>query len=703
MPTQITILGLPGAVWLALAAAICVALFVHRMIFLVRVLIRGSPEYRLNDIPLRIGVFLREVLGQERLLKGESIINWAHPLIFWGFCLFVIASALMFVGGILAPWVHVPQVESIPVLGTLVDLFAVLVLVALAASSFRRYVLRPPGLQRTMDATLVVMLIAGLMITFLLAEIGGMFKEQLAAEAGQATEGWLATQTWLPAASLLGKLMLAAGISREAAVSVGVAAWWGHAAILLFFLVYLPYSKHMHLLWAPVAVLFAELPRRGTLPPATALGEESTPLRQFTWRQLLSAYACAECGRCDRVCPALQSGADLSPREIIAHLKHFVLEEGKRAVKGQPRSEGRKRLVGEEIPAETLWACATCYACMEQCPVRNEHVPIVVQMRRQLINEGSIDASLQEALTSLQRYGNSLGQSPRKRAEWAKRLEFPIKDARKEPVDWLWFVGDYASYDPRCQAVTQTTARVLHLARVDFGILMDKEQNAGNDVRRTGEEGLFELLREKNAQVFEGVSFQQVFTTDPHTYHSLKNDYTVSGNQQEVPCRPLQGKRIVHYSELLEELLREGKLTVRRRLDHVVTFHDPCYLGRYNGVYEAPRSVLRALGVTVVEMPRNRENSFCCGAGGGRIWMKDAPAGGGHERPAESRVREAMSLPGVQYLVVACPKDLAMFQDAIKTVGAEDRLKVVDLAELVWEAVAESCQMKAEQQELAHT
>jgi Fe-S oxidoreductase len=242
-------------------------------------------------------------------------------------------------------------------------------------------------------------------------------------------------------------------------------------------------------------------------------------------------------------------------------------------------------------------------------------------------------------------------------------------------------------------------AMVLHRAGVDLGLLFEKEQNAGNDVRRIGEEGLFAMLREKNVKELSGAKFRRLVTTDPHTYNTLKNEYEITsrndsagpraGAPHPAPHPEGEGERsVVHYTELLDELIGQGKLKPARPVDATVTYHDPCYLGRYNGVYEAPRRVLRAVGARLVEMPRNRRDSFCCGAGGGRVWMKDAPGCG--ERPAENRVKEALSLSGVECLVVACPKDLVMFQDAVKTVGAEGRLRVVDLGELVYEAMEKS-------------
>jgi Fe-S oxidoreductase len=307
---------------------------------------------------------------------------------------------------------------------------------------------------------------------------------------------------------------------------------------------------------------------------------------------------------------------------------------------------------------------------VEICPVGIEQAPIINQLRRRLVEEGELDPNLQSTLQTIHKSGNSFGENKRRRGRWAKELDFEIPDARKQPVDVLWFVGDYASFDPRSQQVSQTFARLLHEAGVDFGILYDGERNAGNDVRRVGEEGLFETLAEQNIETLSDCEFQRVVTTDPHSLNTLRNEYPALGGQW----------RVAHHTALLLELLREGKLEPRRRLEHRVTYHDPCHLGRFNGEYDNPRRILELLGCTLVEMPRNRDNSFCCGAGGGRIWIPDSP---GQERPSENRIREAVGLDEVEYFVVACPKDVTMYEDAIKTSGNAERIELRELTELV--------------------
>ncbi|MGA2267874.1 MAG: (Fe-S)-binding protein [Bryobacteraceae bacterium] len=286
-----------------------------------------------------------------------------------------------------------------------------------------------------------------------------------------------------------------------------------------------------------------------------------------------------------------------------------------------------------------------------------------------------MDQSLQNALRNLSRYGNSFGAPPKARPRWTERLKFSIKDARKEPVRYLWFVGDYASFDPRVAQATCAAARVFHKAGLDFGILYESEQNSGNDVRLAGEERLFETLREKNLKALGRAHFETIITTDAHSFHVLKHEYPSTNGARQV----------LHSTELFRDLILDGTLPLRHKLRMRVTYHDPCYLGRYNAIFNAPRRVIAALGLKLVEMPLNREYAYCCGGGGGRIWMENPPAFQG--RPAVARMREAATLKGVHTVVVVCPKDLVMFQEAVRTIGLEDRLEVKELSELVEQAM----------------
>ncbi len=665
-PVRISLFGLPGVLALWLLAAAAFGFFGHRCWRLIGLLRRGRSEDRLDRIGRRLAHTAKHVLLQPRLFN-EPGIGLAHFLIFWGFVLYAACFGWSLARGLL-PFLPVPYPDQVAVVGLGLEVFAGLVLVALAVALARRLFFAPNYLHQSWDAHLILALIGLLMLTTL---FGSAFR--LRGEGGETT-------AWAPLGSLLSTLL--AAMPPETARPLAAAMWWLHMLGVLVFLVYLPRSKHLHLLAAPFNVFFSQGATRplgdlGVRGAKEGLAAGASRWEELTWKQLLSGFACAECGRCDRACPAAASGYPLLPQQIVQKIKHHVLQAG-RTGRTASHSQNNPKLVGEVITPSELWACATCLACMERCAVWNEQVPLIVTLRRHLVSEGQLDGGLQDALASLNRYGNSFGKSERLRARWTQAVGLPLRDARREPVEYLWFVGDHASYDPRGVEATQQTARLFVRAGLDFGLLFEAERNAGNDVRRVGEEGLFELLREKNQQTLAGATFKAVVTTDPHTLNTLKNEYAWNG----------RGVAVRHHTEVLDELCAAGRLPLKRRLSGRVTYHDPCYLGRYNGVYDPPRRLLRALGLEVVEMPRSREQSYCCGAGGGRIWMEDAERP--RERPAASRVREAAALPGVHTLVVACPKDLALFRDAVKTTGYEHRLAVREVAELVADAVLET-------------
>jgi Fe-S oxidoreductase len=489
-------------------------------------------------------------------------------------------------------------------------------------------------------------------------------------------------EVWSPVGWLVGKGFIGIGFDGKAADDARFADWWVHGVFALFWVSSIPFTKAVHMLVAPVGVAVKDERAGNRLPPLHADAKATDVGYAFidalSPKHLLDLDACTKCGKCHAACPATATGYPLSPRDLILDLREVAEGSmGNRAALGiPPRFPEHAEILGT-IKPETLWSCMQCMACVEICPVGIEHVPIINQMRRALVERGEMDGQLQQTLETIYTSGNSFGEPKRKRGRWARDLPFEVKDVRKEPAEYLWFVGDYASFDPRNQKITQALARILRRAGVDFGILYDGERTAGNDVRRVGEEGLYADLAEENVAAISECSFDRILTSDPHTFNTLKNEYPQFGGNWNV----------LHHSQLLLDLLERGRLKPRKGLGYRVTYHDPCTLGRYNGVYDAPRQVLAALGAELVEMPRNRDNALCCGAGGGRIWMKELKADDA-PRPSELRIDEAVSLSKVDYFVVACPKDVTMYEDAIKTSGHQGEIELRELSELVLESLA---------------
>jgi Fe-S oxidoreductase len=481
---------------------------------------------------------------------------------------------------------------------------------------------------------------------------------------------------WSPVGAVLAHIMKAFGFTPATGGAFRVGLWWFHGLLALTFIALIPFTKVKHIFTAMGSLAVRDPQPAAHLRKADLTAETigATHITDFNWKQLLYLDACTKCGRCHEACPANATGFPLSPRDFVLTLREFANDN---LNKGTLPAKDKLVAIGDgvnQIRPETLWSCRTCAACVEICPVGIEHVPMIVDMRRALVEAGDMEATLQTALQNIQKKGNSFGENKRKRSAWTKKLDFEIKDARKEPVDVLWFVGDFAAFDPRYQKVSQAFARILHQAGVDFGILYEAEMNAGNDVRRVGEEGLYDHLAEANIETLSGCQFKNIVTTDPHSYNTIRNEYPDFGGKF----------RIEHASALIGRMLASGQIKLKKKLDLKVTYHDPCHLGRLNKGYEPPRESIRMLGADLVEMERSRDNSFCCGAGGGRIWMPDPT---GKEKPSENRMKEAARIPDLDVFVVNCPKCMNMFEDAVKSTGNEENFKVKELIELVAECM----------------
>ena len=735
-------LGPAGEAVFYVLALIATAVFFIGLALKVQKYSRGRGEDRFGSLSGFLGrasVGLLATATSRTVGKRDSYAGVFHAAIMWGFIVLFIGTAILTIEtdivGIFAPEYSFFWGPFYVVYSLVLDGFGLALIVGLGAMAWRRLRFHKPELDyRRVDIAPATSDRTGyttgdwLFLGWLLVlGVTGFVVEGVRIVASDYP--WF--EVFSPVGMVLARTLGALGLSATAAADLHLSLWWFHAIIALGFVAYIPYAKAVHILASGVDLALRSplagkrlpvLPAGG--PPLPALSRLAAPvatdghvgqrdLADFSWKQLLDLDACTKCGRCHAACPAVASGAPLSPRDLILDLRQqadaawAVLAPGseRRSDRAYGVSNGNGRsssgqaavsadhavAVGEPafgpppvtsgglvagglIRPETLWSCTTCLACVEACPVGIEHVPTIVGMRRSLVDQGIVEPGLQTAFTSLAKQGNSFGQSGRARARWTDGLATPIRDARREEVDWLWFVGDFASFDARVQDATRLVARVFQAAGVDFGILYEGERNAGNDVRRAGEEGLFEMLVEHNVGQLATARFRRIVTTDPHTLNTLRHEYPQFGAEYEV----------WHYTQLLSALFRDGHLATRRPVGRWVTYHDPCYLARYADVTAAPREVLAAIGAWLVEMPRNGTNTFCCGAGGGRIWMDDS---GLRERPSEQRIREAVALGKATDFVTACPKDLTMYTAAAKATGHDGDLVVRDLVDLVAAAI----------------
>lgn len=649
---------------------------------------RGQPEGSAGALLPRFFEMVKTVLSHRTVERRDVPAGNAHRLIFFGFVLLFIGTATITLDyDIVRPVTGLSFWHGSFYLwfSLVLDLAGVALIGGLIYMMIRRGWIKPPKLdyarpdrqpgdpdydrsayRREDWAFLWTLIIIG--ITGFVLEAARLVWLQ------DRPEVW-DLRWWSPVGALLAEIMRGVGLGAEGAGTLRSLLWWFHGVLALTFVALIPFTKIKHIVTAPGSLMMRNPLAAQRLPriPVDSERVGYGTITDLTWKHLLNLDACTKCGRCHEACPARAVGAPLSPRDLILSLREFANEA---LESGTLPDEVKLNIHGKgtgQVFMETLWSCRTCMACVEICPVAIEHVPIIVQMRRKLVEEGEMDPLLQKTLQTIHKTGNSFGESKRKRAAWTKSLPFPIKDARKEEVDVLWFVGDYAAFDPRNQKVSQAFATLLQTNEVDFGLLFEGESNSGNDVRRVGEEGLYELLAENNIAMLNNASFKRIITTDPHSYNTIRNEYPEYGGSYEIE----------HYTSFVMRMIQQGKLRFPVPLGYKVTLHDPCHLGRFNKGYDAPRDILKAIGCDLVDMKRSRDNSFCCGAGGGRIWIPDPV---GLEKPSALRMREAAEIEGLEVFVVCCPKDLTMFEDALKTSGYEGQFIVRELIELITEA-----------------
>ncbi|HBH03640.1 MAG TPA: hypothetical protein DDZ42_17255 [Candidatus Rokubacteria bacterium] len=652
VPFRDTFWNVPGwaQVGLYVGGLVAIAIFVWGLTQRVRLWRQGGPEARFDRLPERVGLVLTHALGQVRVLS-QAYPGVMHAIMFWGFLALFLGTVLATIDWDVTLLLFGYKLLKGPfylAYETVLDLFGLFFVVGLGMAVWRRFVLRPHRLDPTARFAWVLALL-------LVINVSGFVME--AARLAVVKPDWA---PWSPVGWLLGQGMLGLGMSERGLRATHLGVWLFHAVLSLGFVALVPYSYFMHLVTTPLNVFFAKLTPRGAIRPIENIEEAESlgvsKLEEFSWKRRLDFDACVECGRCQAACPAFLAGTALSPKQIIVKLKRHM------------HGELPGPIHGELIKPDELWACTTCMACVQECPAFIDIVDTIIDLRRYLaLSEGALPSTAPQSLQNIQRAGNPWGLPAGERLAWAQGLDVPVLEPDRE-VEYLYWVGCSASYDKRNQSIARAVVRVLKAAGVSFAVLQEERCNA-EVARRLGEEYLYQTVVRENVAALKRYRFRKVVTHCPHCFNTLKHEFPQFGGTWEV----------LHHAQLIEQLLAAGRLTPKKPLAATIAFHDSCYLGRYNGIMEAPRNVARAVpGLRLVELPRNRERGLCCGGGGGHMWMEVKS----QKRVNILRVEEALEAK-VDMVATGCPFCLAMVDLGRKVKEAEETLHVKDVAELV--------------------
>jgi Fe-S oxidoreductase/nitrate reductase gamma subunit len=672
---------IPLRVVFFITMAVAVGVMLYGIVQRIRLWRKGQPEPAYDHFWARIARTLKYAVAQVRVLR-QRYPAAMHMGIFW-------AMVLLLIGTILAALdtdvfqlilgLKLLQGNFYLIYKIVLDLAALFGLVGVALAAYRRYVMKPDRLNTDWRFNFTLPLLATILITGLLVEA-----LRLAATK----------PAWAPFSIVAYPLSLLFDSAPESALLAAHRGMWVfHFLGVGLFFATLPWTNLFHIFTSPANIFVAPFRNRGALHPIQDLEQAEilgvSLLTEFPWPRLVNVDACTECGRCQVVCPAHAAQQPLNPKKLVLDLQGFLTGSSPKLLgrahqdralnptdttraKGSDGGNGIA-MVGDIIPHETLWSCTTCYACVTECPVLIEHVDDIVDMRRYLVlTQGDAPPSLAAALTNTERSGNPWKQSRRKRTAWTQGLDFDVPVmAQAGEADVLWWVGCAGAYDPRNQKVTQAIARILHTAGVNFAILGEEEQCTGDSARRAGNEYLFQTLANANIETLNRYKFQAILTQCPHCYNTLLNEYPQFGAKYLV----------YHHTQYIQALLAEENIRVSSQKSGKLAFHDPCYLGRYNDEYEAPRYVATSTGMTLVELEQTRAGAMCCGGGGARVWMEDD----GEVRVNRLRLAQ-LRASGVDQVAVACPFCMIMLEDARGAMGAED-LVIRDIAEIVAEGL----------------
>jgi Fe-S oxidoreductase/nitrate reductase gamma subunit len=663
LPSERVILGLPGRLIFTLLVLAAVVAFVYSASRRIRVLLAGRPDNRFTRIPERILRTLEYAFAQKRMFR-DFYAGVFHILIFSGFVVLTVRTLALVVEGLIPGFVLLPGAAGNTY--TLVkDIFEVLTLLGVAMAVFRRAFARPKRLDLTTDAWIILFLIAFLMVTDLVAEA-----------ARTALDPSLRT-IWEPAVGAIAGWL--AGVSAARLQALYEWCWWGHLLDILFFGNYLPYSKHFHIITSIPNIFFMNLEPMGKLRTVDLENSErfgASRVEDLTWKSMLDGYTCTECGRCREVCPTALTGKPLDPKIFIGDVRDAVYEATPSILAaGDGRGNGaarpaRRELIGGWISEDTIWACTMCGFCTTACPVFIiPAVDKIAEMRRYLVlDKADFPKEVQNAFRGMETNGNPWNMSAASRADWAKDLPVAtMGQVAGIEVEVLFWVGCAGSYEDRAKRVSRSLAEILNAAGISFAILGTEETCTGDSARRMGNEYLFQTLAQQNVETLNGYKVRKIVTNCPHCMNCLKNEYGDFGGHYEV----------VHGSQLVAELIASGRVKMTTPIPDSITFHDPCYLGRYNGVYDAPRDILRAIpGLELKELERSREKGLCCGAGGGRMWMEEKLG----SRINQTRMAE-IAASGAGSVGVSCPFCMVMIGNAKDEIGvATQPFDVLELA-----------------------